>query len=53
VKLAARRAPASPSGGCNGSIYTLAYDAANDVLKGASFQTVARQQFNVTFMRAR
>jgi hypothetical protein len=53
VKLVALRAPASPSGGYNGSIYTLAYDAANDVPKGASFQAAARQQFNVTFMRAR
>jgi len=41
------------AGGYNGSTYTLAYDAANDVLKGVYFQAVAQQQFNVTFMRAR
>jgi len=41
------------AGGYNGSTYTLAYDAANDTLKGVYFQAVAQQQFNVTFVRAR
>lgn len=41
------------AGGYNGSTYTLAYDAANDVLKGVYFQAVAQQRFNVTFVRAR
>ena len=41
------------AGGYNGSTYTLAYDPANDVLKGVYYQAVARQSYDVYFVRAR
>jgi hypothetical protein len=37
--------------GYGGSTYTLAYDAANDQLKGEYNQVVVRQRFPVTFVR--
>jgi hypothetical protein len=37
----------------NGSTYTLTYDAANDQLKGIYDQVVAKQKFEVTFVRAK
>jgi uncharacterized protein (DUF2147 family) len=40
------------AGGYNGSTYALAYDAANDVLKGVYHQAVAQQRFEVFFKRA-
>jgi len=40
------------AGGYNGSTYTLAYDSANDVLKGVYFQAVAQQKYDVYFVRA-
>ena len=39
------------AGGYAGSTYTLGYDAANDRLKGIYYQAVARQTFEVTFVR--
>jgi len=39
--------------GYNGSTYTLTYDAANDQLKGIYDQVVAKQKFEVTFVRAK
>jgi hypothetical protein len=41
------------AGGYNGSTYTLAYDPGKDVLQGVYFQAVARQKFDVYFVRAR
>jgi hypothetical protein len=41
------------AGGYNGSTYTLTYDPKNDVLKGVYYQAVARQSFDVYFVRAR
>ena len=41
------------AGGCDGSTYTLSYDAANDQLKGVYDQVVLKQRFDVTFVRAR
>ena len=41
------------AGGYNGSTYTLAYDPAGDVLKGAYFQAVAQQTYDVYFVRAK
>ena len=40
------------AGGYNGSTYTLTYDPAYDVLYGVYYQAVARQRFNVYFVRA-
>jgi hypothetical protein len=39
------------AGGYNGSTYTLNYDAAGDRLTGAYYQAVARQTFDVVFIR--
>lgn len=39
------------AGGYNGSTYTLSYDAAADRLTGAYYQAVARQTFDVFFVR--
>jgi len=36
-----------------GSTYTLAYDAANDALRGVYFQAVQQARFDVTFVRRR
>jgi hypothetical protein len=41
------------AGGYNGSTYTLNYDAASDQLKGVYYQAVARQKFEVVFVRAK
>jgi len=41
------------AGGYNGSTYTLTYDPKNDVLKGIYYQAVARQSFDVYFVRAK
>jgi hypothetical protein len=41
------------AGGYNGSTYTLKYDAASDQLKGVYYQAVARQKFEVVFVRAK
>jgi hypothetical protein len=41
------------AGGYNGSTYTLAYDPANDQIKGVYYQAVAKQRFDVVFVRAR
>ena len=41
------------AGGYNGSTYTLAYDAASNELKGVYYQAVARQKFEVVFVRAK
>jgi hypothetical protein len=41
------------AGGYNGSTYTLTYAPENDVLKGIYYQAVARQSFEVYFVRAR
>ncbi len=41
------------AGGYNGSTYTLAYDAAQDVLKGVYYQANAKQSFDVVFARAK
>ena len=41
------------AGGYNGSTYTLAYDAASDQLKGVYYQAVARQRFEVAFVRTK
>jgi hypothetical protein len=39
------------AGGYNGSTYTLTYDVAGDRLKGAYYQAVAKQTFEVFFVR--
>jgi hypothetical protein len=39
------------AGGYNGSTYTLNYDAASDRLKGTYYQAVAKQTFEVVFVR--
>lgn len=39
------------AGGYNGSTYTLNYDAAGDRLTGAYYQAVAKQTFEVFFVR--
>ena len=41
------------AGGYNGSTYSLAYDPAQDVLKGVYYQAVARQKFDIYFERAK
>ena len=41
------------AGGYNGSTYTLSYDPSKDILKGVYYQAVARQRFDVYFVRAR
>jgi hypothetical protein len=41
------------AGGYNGSTYTLKYDAASDQLKGVYYQAVAKQKFEVGFVRAK
>lgn len=41
------------AGGYNGSTYTLNYDAASDQLKGVYYQAVARQKFEVVFVRVK
>jgi hypothetical protein len=38
-------------GGYNGSTYTLTYDAASNQLKGQYYQAVAKQTFEVVFVR--
>ena len=39
------------AGGYAGSTYTLGYDPANDQLKGIYYQAVAKQMFEVIFVR--
>jgi uncharacterized protein (DUF2147 family) len=39
------------AGGYNGSIYTLTYDPARDILRGVYYQAVAQQKFEVYFTR--
>jgi hypothetical protein len=39
------------AGGYNGSTYTLNYDAAGDRFTGTYYQAVARQTFEVVFVR--
>jgi hypothetical protein len=39
------------AGGYNGSTYTLNYDVAGDRLKGTRYQAVAKQTFEVFFVR--
>ena len=39
------------AGGYSGSTYTLNYDAASDRLKGTYYQAVAKQTFEVVFVR--
>ncbi len=41
------------AGGYNGSTYTLSYDPTNDLLKGAYYQAVMQQKFDVYFTRVR
>jgi hypothetical protein len=41
------------AGGYNGSTYTLSYDAASDRLVGVYYQAVAKQKFDVVFVRAK
>jgi hypothetical protein len=41
------------AGGYNGSTYTLAYDAVRDELAGVYYQAVARESYNVRFVRSR
>lgn len=41
------------AGGYNGSTYTLAYDPAQDVLKGVYYQAVAQQRYDIFFERAK
>ena len=41
------------AGGYNGSTYKLAYDPVSDQLKGVYFQAVAKQQFDVVFVRSK
>jgi hypothetical protein len=40
-------------GGYNGSTYTLNYDPASDRLKGVFHQAVAKQDFEVIFVRSK
>jgi hypothetical protein len=39
------------AGGYNGSTYELTYDPASDQLKGVYYQAVARQKYEVYFVR--
>ena len=39
------------AGGYDGSTYELAYDPASDRLKGTYYQAVAKQKFDVNFVR--
>jgi hypothetical protein len=39
------------AGGYNGSTYTLTYDAQSDQLRGVYYQAVAKQSFEVIFVR--
>jgi hypothetical protein len=39
--------------GYDGSTYTLTYDPARDTLKGVYYQAVAKQRFDVQFVRAK
>jgi hypothetical protein len=39
------------AGGYNGSTYTLSYDASGDRLAGVYYQAVAKQTFDVVFLR--
>lgn len=41
------------AGGYNGSTYTLVYDPVKDVLRGVYYQAVARQKYDVYFVRSR
>jgi len=41
------------AGGYDGSTYTLAYDPAQDLLRGVYYQAVVRQRYDVVFVRAR
>jgi hypothetical protein len=41
------------AGGYSGSTYALKYDAASDQLKGVYYQAVAKQKFEVVFVRAK
>lgn len=41
------------AGGYDGSTYTLTYDPAQDLLRGVYYQAVARQRYDVVFVRAR
>jgi hypothetical protein len=41
------------AGGYNGSTYTLKYDAASDQLKGVYYQAVAKQKFEIVFIRTK
>lgn len=41
------------AGGYNGSTYTLTYDPAKDVLEGVYYQAVARQIYDVYFVRGK
>jgi hypothetical protein len=41
------------AGGYNGSTYMLKYDAASDQLKGVYYQAVAKQKFEIVFVRAK
>jgi hypothetical protein len=39
------------AGGYGGSTYELAYDPADDRLKGTYFQAVAKQRYEINFVR--
>jgi hypothetical protein len=41
------------AGGYNGSTYTLTYNPTKDTLEGEYYQAVARQTFDIYFMRAK
>jgi hypothetical protein len=41
------------AGGYGGSTYTLSYDKASDQLRGIYYQAVAKQKFEVVFVRAK
>jgi hypothetical protein len=41
------------AGGYNGSTYTLTYDPVKDILEGVYFQAVARQIYDVRFVRGK
>ncbi len=41
------------AGGYNGSTYTLTYDPSKDILSGVYYQAVARQSFDVYFVRGK
>lgn len=41
------------AGGYNGSTYTLTYDTKKDILKGVYYQAVAKQEFEIFFVRVR